>query len=61
MILSDLSFVASTLEQEDPDSTLAVDDGEQVVGEVDLEQDDLDQIEEEDIDFDKGPLNRNPG
>jgi hypothetical protein len=50
------------LEQEDPDSTLAVvDNDEQAVGEVDLEQDDLDQIDEGDIDFDKGPLNRNPG
>ena len=57
-----LSFVASTLEQEDPDSTQDVaDDAEQAVGEVDLEHDDLDQIEEEDIDFDKGLPNRNPG
>jgi hypothetical protein len=37
-----------------------VDNGEQAVGEVDLEQDDLDQIDEGDIDFDKGPLNRKP-
>ena len=38
-----------------------MDNGEQVVGEVDLEHDDLDHIEEEDIDFDKGPPNRKPG
>ena len=58
---TDPSFVASTLEQEDPDSTLGVvDNDEQAVGEVDLEQDDLDQIEEGDIDFDKGLLNSDP-
>jgi hypothetical protein len=33
--------------------------GEQT-GDVDLERDDLDQVEEEDIDFDKGPLNGIP-
>lgn len=56
-----MSFVASALEQEDPDSALAVlDIGKQLEGEADLEQDDLDQIEEGDIDFDKGPLNGNP-
>lgn len=50
------------MEQEDPDSTLTVvDNDEQAVGEVDLEQDDLDQIEEGDIDFDKGPLDRTSG
>jgi len=51
------------LEQQDPDSTLGLGDnnGEQAVGEVDLEQDDLDHIEEGDIDFDKGPLNGNAG
>ena len=52
---TDLSFVASALEQEEPDSTLSVADGE-----LDLEHDDLDQIEEGDIDFDKGPLNGSP-
>jgi hypothetical protein len=54
-------FVASALEQEDPDSALAVVDASgRVEGEVDLEHDDLDHIEEGDIDFDKGPLTGNP-
>lgn len=54
-------LVASALEQEDPDSALAVlDIGKQFEGEVDLDHDDFDQVEEGDIDFDKGPLNGIP-
>ena len=34
--------------------------GEQAEREVDLEEDDLDQIEEGEIDFDKGPLGQKP-
>ena len=56
-----MSFVASALEQEDADSALAVlDIGKQLEGEVDLEQDEFDQIEEGDIDFDKGLWNGTP-